>query len=320
MHLVCFEVHFPPFLSKANIYKYYFKQQFSEFWSILLKSTNFILVEIISFRKKRNAVMTMTMNENENLLFSHQTYINKYIYLSPDGSSHIVDPHSYFDKLLSQIYIYQTRGQFIICGDFNARCGGDADYIGVDDVIEQTIIDYKKNHSGDILLDFLINSSCVMLNGRSMTHNDYTSISDKGVSVVDYAIVSQDHLHRNSNFQVIRAHQLLNETDLVGRCDPDHNISDHSVLKWQYEIDSVTEYNTVSVAAKVTIRKIDVSQIPDNFMGNVTLQRDINNTHIDITNSYSEFCNSIKTEIEDFLPVKYVTVNTNTQKKRYNRY
>ena len=161
-----------------------------------------------------------------------------------------------------------------------------------------------------------------MLNGRSMTHNDYTSISVKGVSVVDYmyAIVSQDHLHRQSNFQVIRADQLINETDLVGRCDPDHNISDHSVLKWQYEIDSVTEHNTVSVAAKVTIRKIDVSQIPDNFMGNVTLQRDINNTHIDITNLYSEFCNSIKTEMEDFLPVKYVTVNTNTQKKRYNRY
>ena len=157
-----------------------------------------------------------------------------------------------------------------------------------------------------------------MLNGRSMTHNDYTSISVKGVSVVDYmyATVSQDHLHRQSNFQVIRADQLFNETDLVGRCDPDHNISDHSVLKWQYEIDSVTEHNTVSVAAKVTIRKIDVSQIPDNLMGNVTLQRDINNTHIDITNSYSEFCNSIKTEMEDFLPVKYVTVNTNTQKKK----
>ena len=167
-----------------------------------------------------------------------------------------------------------------------------------------------------MLLDFLINSSCVMLNGRSMTHNDYTSISVKGVSVVDYAIVSQDHLHRHSNFQVIRAHQLFNETDLVGRCDPDHKISDNSVLEWQYELDSVTDHNTVSVAAKVTIWKIDVSEIPDNFMGNVTLQRDVNNTHIDITNSYSEFCNSIKAEMEDFLQVKYVTVNTNQQKKK----
>ena len=183
-------------------------------------------------------------------------------YLSPDGSSHIVDPHSYFNKLLPQIYVYQTSGQFIICGDFNARCGGDADYIeGVDDVIERTIIDYKKNHYGDILLDFLINSNCVMLNGRSLTHNDYTSISGKGVSVVDYAIVSHDHLHRHSNFQVIRAHQLFDETNLVGstRCDPNHNISDHSVLKWQYELDTVTEHNTVSEAAKTIIRKIDVS-------------------------------------------------------------
>ena len=136
--------------------------------------------------------------------------------------------------------------------------------------------------------------------------------------MVDYAIVSHDHLHRYSNFQVIRAHQLFNETDLVGRCDPDHNISDHSVLKWQYELDNVTEvteHNTISETAKTIIRKIDVSQIPDNFMGNVTLQRDINNTHIDITNSYSEFCNSIIMEMEKLLPVKYVTVNTNTQKK-----
>ena len=110
---------------------------------------------------------------------------------------------------------------------------------------------------------------------------------------------------------------MFNETDLVGRCDPDHNISDHLVLKWQYELDNVTEHITVSETAKATIRKIDVSQIPDNFMGNITLQRDINNTHIDITISYSELCNSIITEMEELLPVKYVTVNTNPQKKRY---
>ena len=79
----------------------------------------------------------------------------------------------------------------------------------------------------------------------------------------------------------------------------------------RYELDSVTEHNTVSEAAKTIIRKIDVSQIPDNFMGNVTLQRDINNTHIDITNSYSEFCNSIITEMEALLQVKYVTVTAN---------
>ena len=55
-------------------------------------------------------------------------------------------------------------------------------------------------------------------------------------------------------------------------------------------------------------------------MGNVTLQRDMNNAHIGITNSYSEFCNSIITEMKQFLPVKEVTVNTKPPKKRYIRY
>ena len=85
-------------------------------------------------------------------------------YLSPEGSSHIVDPHEYFDKLLSQIYMYQTQGQYTICGDFNARCGNEPDYIeGVDEIIERTIVDYKKNHYGDLLIDFLINCNCVMV-------------------------------------------------------------------------------------------------------------------------------------------------------------
>ena len=48
--------------------------------------------------------------------------INVFVcYLSPEGSSHIVDPHEYFDQLLSQIYMFQNNGQYIICGDFNAR-------------------------------------------------------------------------------------------------------------------------------------------------------------------------------------------------------
>ena len=64
-------------------------------------------------------------------------------YLSPEGSSRQVDPHEYFDNLLSQIYVHQADGPFMICGDFNARCGAEADYIeGVDDICERDIIDF----------------------------------------------------------------------------------------------------------------------------------------------------------------------------------
>ena len=69
-----------------------------------------------------------------------------YVYdLSPEGFSHIVDPHEYCDQLLSNIYIYQITGPFILCGDFNSRCGNEADYIeGVDDITERSTVDYKK--------------------------------------------------------------------------------------------------------------------------------------------------------------------------------
>ena len=152
-------------------------------------------------------------------------------YLSPEGSSRMVDPIEYFDHLLSQIYIYQEDGPFIILGDFNARCGNDVDFIeGVDEIVHRDIIDFTKNKYGDYFLDFLINSNCIMLNGRSKKKNDCTSVSPKGLAVVDYAIVSHDCIHRCDSFEVIRAFDLFNTVGLEGCCDPDHNISDHSLL------------------------------------------------------------------------------------------
>ena len=35
-----------------------------------------------------------------------------------------------------------------------------------------------------------------MLNGRFTDKNDFTSVSKKGLTVVDYAIVNQDYLHK----------------------------------------------------------------------------------------------------------------------------
>ena len=75
------------------------------------------------------------------------------------------------------------------------------DYIeGVDEIIERAIVDYKKYHYGDLLIDFLINCNCVMVKGRCAGNNDYTSISVNGTAVVDYTIVSHDYLHNCAVF------------------------------------------------------------------------------------------------------------------------
>ena len=100
------------------------------------------------------------------------------VLLPPAGSSRQVDPYGFFDKLLTQIYLYQDSGPYIICGDFNARCSNDSDFIeGVDEVPERETVDFRKNSYGEIFLDFLIKSNCAMLNGRCDSKAEFTSVN-----------------------------------------------------------------------------------------------------------------------------------------------
>ena len=119
-------------------------------------------------------------------------------YLPPHGSSRYVDAEEFYDKLLANIYEYQHLGKFIICGDFNSRMGDMADFIeGVDTIQERNIIDYSKNMYGEFLCKFLVDSNCCILNGRQCTDtcdNDFTFVSTRGKSVVDYFIVPYEYV------------------------------------------------------------------------------------------------------------------------------
>ena len=157
------------------------------------------------------------------------------------------------------------------------------------------IVDYKKNFYGDLFIDFLINCSCVMLNGRS-GNNAFTSISTKGVAVVDYVFVSHTILHQFEDFKVHTAHNLFNKSALVGKLDPEHNILDHSVLSWQFMFTDYVD-NSRSDHSFV-VNKFDVTQIPDNILTNpfvVNVMNQIKNTCVaeNINESYSAFCNIV---------------------------
>ena len=111
-----------------------------------------------------------------------------------------------FDTLLAGIYRFQNFGTAFICGDFNSRCGSNEDFIeGIDKIQEMEVINFTSNMYGDLLLDFLINSNMCMKNGRKCINNDFTSVSIKGLAVVDYCFVSHDVLHMFNKLIVIRA-------------------------------------------------------------------------------------------------------------------
>ena len=170
-------------------------------------------------------------------------------YLPPNNSSRQVDVHEFFDTILSGIYKYQDNGLIFICGDFNSRCGENADYIaGVDEVTDRDVVDFTCNFYGDIFIDFLVNANYIlrMLNGRNFIHNDFTSVSSKGSAVVDYCVVSHDSLSTFKQFTVIRATELVNRA-IVERGLSPSSIPDHSPLTWVIECmgdhtESVNQY------------------------------------------------------------------------------
>ena len=84
---------------------------------------------------------------------------------------------------------------FYICCNFNARCANFNDFTeGVDTIQDTHIVDLCSNKYGELLCDFLIGTSCCILNGGNMCSNAYTCIKSQGCSVVDYCLVPHEDL------------------------------------------------------------------------------------------------------------------------------
>ena len=75
-----------------------------------------------------------------------------------------------------------------ICGDMNSRISDKLDYIPeVNEIPKRKNIDQSNNNHGDLLIEFLKDAKMCLLNGRLSPHMDnFTCISNKGRSVVDY--------------------------------------------------------------------------------------------------------------------------------------
>lgn len=77
------------------------------------------------------------------------------------------------------------------------------------------LIDVTENHYGNILVDFLVDSNFCMVNGRVGNNDNFTCVSKKGRSVVDYVLIPHENLHSVSDFKVNLISDLINVTVLV---------------------------------------------------------------------------------------------------------
>ena len=250
-------------------------------------------------------------------------------YLPPENSSRQVDANTFFDNLLTGLYEYQNLGKLFICRDFNSRCGDDDDFItGIDSVCQRDVLDYTSNRYGQLFIEFLINCNMCMLNGRNCIKNDFTSVSSKGCSVVDYCIASHDQLSDFQDFKVVRASELINTCGISVSDVAPASIPDHSCLLWHIIYDSVNMFITpVNSDESNKVRyKYDVSAVPASFLGNDVLLGEINALIVkletgfrlqsDIDHAYSDFCTFVRGEMHRMLPCRKILVGHGISNKR----
>ena len=87
-------------------------------------------------------------------------------------------------------------------------------------------------------MDFLQNSGLYIVNGR-MGIDNYTCISAKGCSLVDYCIVSEEEMERVEDFQVITMSNCLNEMRLHGEV---RRVCDHSLIMWNLKPEGPSDW------------------------------------------------------------------------------
>ena len=137
-------------------------------------------------------------------------------YLSPENSPWGREANSFFGHLLAQLYLQSHSDLLFIGGDFNARIGHEQDCIvNVDDVPTRTAIDKVKKGHGDEFIDFLKDGKVCVLNGRLCPERDnFTFVSNRGRSVVDYIIVPHDCLQMCHSFEVMTMSELMDNFHL----------------------------------------------------------------------------------------------------------
>ncbi|CAG2221029.1 unnamed protein product [Mytilus edulis] len=230
-------------------------------------------VVIARLQSKQNKVEIMEM-EKKNL--------EKY-----KSSTRTNDPEQFYSDLTRQVYMYQNLGKLYIVGDFNSRCSDTSDFIeGVDELPSRETIDQGSNANGDLLIDFLVDCNICMINGRK-GKQDFTCISKRGKSVVDYIFTTHENLNSCIDFNVKTMSDITDSLDLQ-ECS---QIPDHSVLQAVIKREASVPHNTVlkfPTNLKRIPNKPKSYQIPNDFLNDDNAREKIEQTINKIENALAD--------------------------------
>jgi hypothetical protein len=199
------------------------------------------------------------------------------IYLPPETGIWGRDAPSFFNHILSACYLYSDVDYFVIGGDFNARIGENDDTVmGVDDIPVRMAIDHVSNQHGNALLEFLQESKMCVLNGRVQPENDnFTCVSARGSSVVDYVIVPHRSLKYCTQFHVRLANDVIEECHLTNLLGTRCKVPDHSFLQLSLNLGTRINLSDEPPDSNCHLqrKKFNRKKIPQDFMSNAEDRR-----------------------------------------------
>ena len=245
------------------------------------------------------------------------------VYLPPANSSRGDSAQQCYDALTSQIYTYYSdESELIICGDFNGRIGDLQDWNTDDSTLPpRKAIDSTHNVFGECLVDFLRDLGLCVVNGRvTPTDDNYTCVSNRGRSVVDYFITPVSAINKFVRCSTSLITDISEQFDLV---PPSRNFPDHSLLSCEFALSefkaalNINNEETSSEGSRVdnkTRRIYDVNNIPPDMFDNeeyndplLSVISKLQEKHDDptiINNAYSDIIDAIHNAMDNTLDYK----------------
>ena len=153
------------------------------------------------------------------------------------------------------MYMYQEAECIFLCGALNGRIGNLLDFVQeIDDLGGRTVVDKVKAGHGEAIIDFVRDTEVAIVNGRITPEKDnYTSVSSRGQSVVDYFLAPHDCIKFCKEFRVDLMSELLLKHNLYDMLSNVCKVPDHSMLslKFQYShMSSQTENEVINTVCK----------------------------------------------------------------------
>ncbi|VDH91823.1 Hypothetical predicted protein [Mytilus galloprovincialis] len=248
------------------------------------------------------------------------------IYLPPENSTRAGNVNEFFETLMTKIYTLPQGSPFYLCGDWNSRCSDSN--AGIDSVPERHVIDFHHNGYGSTSCDFLIDVNGCILNGHKTVKNDFTFVSSRGSSVVDYFVVPYEMLECFDNFKVTRTSEIINETCAIGKYDLTRIVPDHSFLSLDFTLNFCSGIITNKLNISQNVRettKYDTRNLSDDWLLTSSAISEINVLihHLqsseanqdNIKRVYEDFVSAIKNEMSSKLQSKTIRIHDGASNK-----